>query len=90
VDRAYNSDGPARNLADHGAWANVKPMPNRKNVPAFSGFRYRYRNLIERFFNKLQHFQAVSTRYDKYTKNYLASVELASARLCMRFDESMT
>jgi hypothetical protein len=26
-------------------------MPNRKNVPAFSGFLYRYRNLVERFFN---------------------------------------
>jgi hypothetical protein len=27
-------------------------MPNRKTVPAFSAFLYRYRNLVERFFNK--------------------------------------
>ena len=89
-DRAYDSDGLRQALDERGAWANVKPMPNRKNVPAFSGFLYRYRNLVERFFNKLKHFRAVATRYDKRTDNYLASVKLASARIWMRFNESMT
>jgi transposase len=88
-DRAYDSDALRQVLADRGAWANVKPMPNRKNVPAFSRFLYRYRNLVERFFNKLKHFRAVATRYDKRTDNYLASVKLASARIWMRFNESM-
>ena len=31
---------------------------------------YRYRNLVERFFNKLKHFRAVATRYDKTPENY--------------------
>lgn len=35
------------------------------SVPAFSSFPYRYRNLVERFFNKVKHFRAVATRYDK-------------------------
>jgi transposase len=48
-------------------WANVKPMPNRKRHPPFSPFLYRYRNLVERFFNKLKHFRAVATRYAQYT-----------------------
>jgi transposase len=64
-------------------------MSNRKNVPAFSPFLYRYRNLVERFFNKLKHFRAVATRYDKSPENYLASIQLASARIWMRFNESM-
>ena len=55
ADRAYDSDGLRQSLKERGAWANVKPMPNRKNVPAFSQFLYRYRNLVERFFNKLKH-----------------------------------
>jgi transposase len=88
ADRAYDSDALRRTLAERGAWANVKPMPNRKNVPAFSSFLYRYRNLVERFFNKLKHFRAVATRYDKSPENYLASVKLASARIWMRFNES--
>ena len=90
ADRAYDSDDLRRTLAERGAWANVRPMPNRKNVPAFSRFLYRYRNLVERFFNKLKHFRAVATRYDKNPENYLASIKLASARIWMRANESMT
>ncbi len=89
ADRAYDSDALRQSLAQRGAWANIKPMPNRKNIPAFSSFLYRYRNLVERFFNKLKHFRAVATRYDKRADNYLAGVKLASARIWMRFNESV-
>jgi transposase len=89
ADRAYDSDALRQTLAERGAWANVKPMANRRNVPAFSSFLYRYRNLVERFFNKLKHFRAVATRYDKTPENYLASVKLASVRIWMRVNESM-
>jgi transposase len=89
ADRAYDSDALRQSLTERGAWANVKPMPNRKNIPAFSGFLYRHRNLVERFFNKLKHFRGVATRYDKRPDNYLAGVKLASARIWMRANESM-
>ena len=85
ADRAYDSDGLRQMLAKRGAWANVRPMPNRKNVPAFSHFLYRYRNLVERFFSKLKHFRAIATRYEKHAENYLALVKLASAKIWMRF-----
>ena len=88
-DRAYDSDGLRKALAERGAWANVKPMPNRKNVPVFSAFLYRYRSAVERFSNKLKHFRGVATRYDKRADNYLAGVKLASLRIWMRFNESM-
>ena len=91
ADRAYDSDALRRNaLAARGAWANIKPMPNRKNVPAFSPYLYRYRNLVERFFNKLKHFRGVATRYDKRADNFLAGVKLASFRIWCRYNESMT
>jgi transposase len=35
------------------------------NLPPFNKRPYRQRNLVERFFNKLKHFRAVATRYDK-------------------------
>ena len=47
ADRAYDSDAMRAVLASRGAFANVKPMPNRVNLPAFSPFLYRYRNLVE-------------------------------------------
>ncbi len=89
-DRAYDSNLLRETLAARGAWANVKPMPHRLDPPAFSSFLYRYRNLVERYFNKLKHFRAVATRYDKLPENYLASVKLASIRIWMRFNESVT
>jgi transposase len=54
ADRAYDSDALRQTLAERGAWANIKPMRNRLNVPAFSPFLYRYRNLVEPFFNKIK------------------------------------
>ncbi len=77
-------------LAERGAWACVKPMPGRVRIPAFSPFLYRYRNLVERFFSKLKHFRAVATRYDKRDDNFLASVQLASIRIWLRHNESVT
>ena len=85
ADRAYDSDNLRSTLAERRAWANVKPMPNRKNIPAFSQFLYRYRNLVERFFSKIKHFRAVATRFEKHDANYLALVKLAAARIWMRF-----
>ena len=90
ADRAYDSDALRESLAERGAWANIKPMPNRKNVPSFSVYLYRYRNLVERFFNKIKHYRAVATRYDKRPENFLAGIKLASLRLWMRFNELMT
>ena len=84
-DAAYDSDALRAALDAQGAWANVKPLSRRKRVPAFSAFLYRYRNLVERFFNKLKHFRAVATRYEKHDVHYLALVKLAAARIWLRF-----
>jgi len=85
ADRAYDSDATRDELAERGVWANIKPLARRSNVPAFSSFLYRFRNLVERFFNKLKHFRAVATRFEKHDANYLALVKLAAARIWMRF-----
>ncbi len=88
ADRAYDSNALRETLTDRGA--NIRAMPNRLKPPRFNQRLYRKRNLVERFFNKLKHFRAVATRYDKRDDNYLASVQLASIRIWMRFNESMT
>ena len=89
ADRAYDSDALRLDLAERGAKANVKLMPNRVNLPPFNKRLYRKRNIVERFFNKLKHFRAIATRYDKRDDNYLASIKLASARIWIRFNESV-
>jgi transposase len=48
-------------------------------------FLYRFRNLVEPFFNKLKHFRAIAMRFEKHDANYLALIKHAAARIWMRF-----
>jgi transposase len=89
MDSAYDSNALRETLAARRARPHVKPMPQRLNQRSFSKRRCRQRNLVERFFNKLKHFRAVATRYDKRDDNCLACVKLASIRIWMRFNESV-
>jgi len=90
ADRAYDSDALREEMAGRGAWANIRSMPNRVKSFPFSKWVYRQRNAVERFFNKLKHFRAIATRYDKRDDNFLASVQLASIRIWLRTYESVT
>ncbi len=65
-------------------------MTNRVTAQTFSAWVYRQRNQVERFFNKLKHFRAIATRYDKRDDNFLASIQLASLRIWLRSYESVT
>lgn len=78
--RGHDADYRRDPLLARGALANIQPMPNRKRVPTFDRTIYRKRNLVERFFNRIKHFRAVATRYDKRDDNFLASVHLAAIR----------
>jgi len=89
ADRAYDSNALREDLARRGARGEIKPMPGRLIPPRFSRRLYKRRNAVERFFNKLKHFRAVATRYDKRDDNYLAAVKLAALRIWMRFNESV-
>ena len=81
ADRAYYSDAMRAAMTDRGAWANIRPMPQRRNIPAFSSSLNRYRNLVERFFNKIKHSRAVGIRFEKHDANYFALGKLAAARI---------
>ena len=90
ADRGYDSDALRAKVGDVGALANIRPLDHRTDPPAFSTRIYKHRNRVERFFNRIKHFRAVATRFDKHDDNFLASVKLAAIRLWMRFNESVT
>jgi transposase len=90
ADRAYDSDALRQAMSERGAWANIKPMPGRRKTLLFSGWVYRWRNLVERFFSKVKHFRAIATRYDKRDDNFLAGIKLAAVRIWLRTYESVT
>lgn len=90
ADRAYDSDRLRKALQSKGAWGCIRAMPRRVNIPAFSPWLYKQRNAVERFFNKIKHFRAIATRYDKRDDNFMASIQLASIRIWLRNYESVT
>jgi transposase len=78
-DKAYDADAFIKTLADRQI-TPVIPSHPRRAIPLPCDFAlYCERNLVERFFNKLKHFRAIATRYDKLARNFLAGVHLCSA-----------
>lgn len=90
ADAAYDSDLLRRTLAEREAVAAIKPLERRTTAPSFDRSTYRRRNRIERFFNKLKHFRAIATRYEKHDANYLDLVKLAAIRIWLRTYESVS
>jgi transposase len=81
ADKAYDSNAIREQAQEQDVWANIPPKSNRKGSFAFSTFLYRYRNLVERFFNKLKQFRGIATRYDRIPENFLAAIKLVSTHI---------
>ena len=80
-DKGYESNAIREAGATKSAWANIPSRSNRKQRLAFSGWPYRQRNLVERFFDRIKHFRGIATRSDKCPENYLAAVKLVCTRI---------
>jgi transposase len=79
ADKAYDADPLVARLTEREIAPVIPPKANRKTKRECDYALYRERNLIERFFNKIKHFRAIATRYDKLARNFLAAVQLVSA-----------
>lgn len=82
-DKAYDADAFVDTLAERGITPVIPPKANRKTPRECDFALYCERNLVERFFNKLKHFRAIATRYDKLAGNFLAGVQLAAAMILL-------
>jgi transposase len=81
ADRAYDTNAIRDLAAERGAWANIPPRVIRRASFSFSTWVYRQRNLVERFFNRIEQFRGLATRYDRKPENYLAALKLAALRI---------
>lgn len=78
-DKAYDADAFIAFLTERQITPVIPSHPRRATPLPCDFALYCERNLVERFFNKLKHFRAIATRYDKLARNFLAGVHLASA-----------
>jgi transposase len=79
ADKAYDADALILALEARAITPVIPPKANRVAPRQCDFALYRERNLVERFFNRLKHFRAIATRYDKLARNFLAAVQLVSA-----------
>jgi transposase len=83
ADKAFNADAFIAALTDRAIVPVIPSKSNRKAPRPCDFALYRERNLIERLSNKLQHFRAIATRYDKLAKTFLAVIHLACAAILL-------
>ena len=79
ADKAYDANDLRAFLAGQGTEPVISPTSRRSIRAAFDAIAYRQRNLIERAFCRLKDWRAITTRYDKTARNFLAGACLAVA-----------
>ena len=78
-DKAYDADRLIDTLNERAIIPVIPPKANRKVKRDCDFALYCERNLVERFFNKIKHYRAIATRYDKLDQNFIAAVQLVAA-----------
>lgn len=84
-DRGYDADAIREELAEAKVEAVIPAKANRRDPMPHDRVEYRWRNRIERLFNKLKNWRRVATRYDKTAELYIGFISLASALLWIPF-----
>jgi putative transposase len=76
ADKGYDADALVETLERRNITPVIPPKTNRKEQRPCDFALYRERNLVERFFNKIKHYRAIATRFDKLASTFLAGVLL--------------
>jgi Transposase and inactivated derivatives len=84
ADRGYDSDEILVYIEDQDARHTIPPKANRIYQRKCDWWLYKERHLVECFFNKLEHFRRVATRYDKLPQSFFAFVLLASISILVK------
>jgi transposase len=84
LDKGYDADRIRERLNLEGIEAVIPPIHTRSKVIYYDRQRYRRRNRVERFFNKIKNFRRIATRYDKLSETFFSAVYLVSAFIILK------
>jgi transposase len=84
ADKAFDADARVLEpLAAAGKTAVIPPRANRSSRRDYDRQLYAARHLIENLFAKIKQFRAITTRYEKTPRNFLAAVQLVASVVCL-------
>lgn len=87
LDRAYDSNGLRKRLADRGVEPIIPAKSNRPNATHQDGRmlrRYRNRWIVERTMAWLQNFRRLVVRYERSVTMYAGFLHIACALITLR------
>jgi len=89
ADKGYDSDAFVERLKARDITPVIPPKANRKEIRDCDFALYCERNLVERFFNKIKHYRAIATRFDKLANTFLAGVLLEKSVAARHYSPGM-
>jgi transposase len=84
MDKGYDSHHIRERLREEGIHPVIPPKSNRKEAINYDREKYKLREKIERFFNKLKQFRGIATRDDKLGHIFLAFIHLVASYLMVK------
>ena len=78
ADKGYDSDPLRDLLAAQQIEVVIPSCRYRKQPRDYDRIRYRERNIVERFINKIKWYRRIFTRYDKLARRFMAFLHFAS------------
>lgn len=84
ADRAFDANWVREALAEAGIVAVIPPKSNRRFPADFDRDTYKWRHLIENFFQKIKEYRGIATRFCKTDTSYSALISLAATVIRLR------
>ena len=84
ADKAYDADWLREDLQQRGIQAVIPPKSNRVQPAAYDAEMYKWRHLIENFFQKLKEFKRIAMRADKTDTSFAAMIQIVATVLNSR------
>jgi putative transposase len=84
MDKGYDSNHIRDKLKENNMNPVIPPKSNRTESIDYDKDKYKLREKVERFFNRLKQFRRIATRYDKLGNIFLAFIHIVASCLIVK------
>ena len=84
ADKAFDNNALRAILNERGAVAVIPAKADRTTPIPHDTEMYKWRHLVENFFQRIKEFRRIATRYDKTDTSFAAAIYLVGALLALR------